>query len=513
MKHIISFVLALCLLVPFGTGALAADADWTVDYYVDDFGDPTDDAYLRGEASGDFSNTATPSSPLTVVIFYDWDYNVFSFRLLENGYLPVTYTDVEAEDAVFMIKTADGAISEGTLIGDEPNGDLYLDYDLPVVARMMDALLGEEEVRCIVELGVAKYNFTVDGAGFPGCLAGMDETKCALVYAKAEELLASGDKLGAAKVFGAIKNYSDAWERSFDLWGEITSRAAVDGGATHTVGLRADGTVVATKYTGEFDLELFLAPSNVSDWSDVVAVSAGSHTVGLYSDGTVAVAADDNSSSWCDVSDWTDIVAVAAGDYHTIGLRSDGTVVAVGSNILGECDVEDWTDIVTVSASFFNTAGLRSDGTVVVAGGYDDSQSDVSGWKDIVAVSVGHDHTVGLRSDGTVVAAGENSHGECDVSEWKDIVAVSAGDDCTFGLKSDGTVVAVGDNGDGQCNVGDWSDIVAISTGWSYTVGLRSDGTVVAVGDNSCGQCDVSNWTDIKLPDATKSLTNPEKHV
>ena len=68
------------------------------------------------------------------------------------------------------------------------------------------------------------------------------------------------------------------------------------------------------------------------------------HTVGLKSDGTV-VAVGDNSSGQCDVSDWSDIVAISAGGHFTVGLKSDGTVVAVGSNKYGQCDVGNWTDI------------------------------------------------------------------------------------------------------------------------------------------------------------------------
>ena len=77
----------------------------------------------------------------------------------------------------------------------------------------------------------------------------------------------------------------------------------------------------------------------------IVAVAAGwEHTVGLKADGTV-VAAGENSYGQCDVSGWRDIVAVAAGDGHTVGLKSDGTVVAVGNNGSGQCDVSGWANI------------------------------------------------------------------------------------------------------------------------------------------------------------------------
>ena len=191
----------------------------------------------------------------------------------------------------------------------------------------------------------------------------------------------------------------------------------------------------------------------------IVAVAAGwAHTVGLRANGTV-VAVGRNWNGVCDVSGWTDIVAVVAGDYHTVGLRADGTVVAVGLNLDGQCDVSDWTDIVAVAAGRFHTVGLKSDGTVAAVGYNEYGQCEVSGWTDIVAVAAGDHHTVGLKADGTAAAVGDNGSGQCDVSGWRDIVAVAAGDDHTVGLKADGTVVAVGWNRDGQCDVSDWANI------------------------------------------------------
>jgi len=233
------------------------------------------------------------------------------------------------------------------------------------------------------------------------------------------------------------------------------------------------------------------------------------HIVELKSDGTV-VAVGDNNHGQCDVSEWTDIVAISANAYHTIGLRADGTVVAAGPKYDRECAVGGWTDIVAISTDNFHTVGLKADGTVVATGSNDDGKCNVNGWKKIVAISAGESHTVGLKANGSVVAAGANDHGQCDVSGWTDIVAISAGGVHTVGLKSDGTVVAVGDNDWGQCDVHDWTDIVAISTGYYATVGLKADGTVVfAGGDVAKGKgtwSDVMNWTDIVAISADRQL-------
>jgi len=55
------------------------------------------------------------------------------------------------------------------------------------------------------------------------------------------------------------------------------------------------------------------------------SISSGyEHTVGLKADGTVvAVGGNGNMYGQLNVSSWTDIVAISCGDFHTVGLKSD----------------------------------------------------------------------------------------------------------------------------------------------------------------------------------------------
>ena len=274
-------------------------------------------------------------------------------------------------------------------------------------------------------------------------------------YSKAEKLLAAGDVKKAAISFGKCAGYQDARERSMSLWDTIADRKTLVANGTSIIALKIDGT---------------------------------------------AIGSSDINGDEADVSNWTDIVALSTGLAHTVGLKSNGTVVAVGQNLEGECDISDWTDIVAISAGTWSTFGLKANGTVVAIGSNEYDECDVSDWTDIVAINARTFRTVGLKADGTVVAVGWSNDGQCDVSDWTDIVAISTGDFHTVGLRANGTVVAVGDNEDGQCDVSDWTDIVAIDAGYFHTVGLKADGTVVAVDDNESGQCDVSGWKDIKLP-------------
>jgi len=80
----------------------------------------------------------------------------------------------------------------------------------------------------------------------------------------------------------------------------------------------------------------------LTDWKNLKDLFVvDNHTVGLKKDGTV-VATGYNACGQCDVSGWTDIQSVAAGGVQTIGLKKDGTVVAAGDNSVGQCDVSAW---------------------------------------------------------------------------------------------------------------------------------------------------------------------------
>jgi len=266
-------------------------------------------------------------------------------------------------------------------------------------------------------------------------------------------------------------------------------QGCIAAGIFHTVGLRVDGTVVATgdNQGGQ---------CNVDGWRDITAISCGwYHTVGLREDGTV-VANGRNNYGQCDVGGWRNIVAIAAGSSHTVGLRADGSIVATGTNEYGSCDVGGWRNIVAISACNYYTVGLRVDGTVVAIGHTEETPCDVGGWRNIVTISAGFFHIIGLRADGTVVATGDNARGICDVGGWRNIVAIAAGALQTVGLKEDGTVVATGESKYGECSVGGWRNIVAIVAGGVHSVGLRVDGTVVATG-SSGAIGSVGGWRNI----------------
>ena len=171
MKRVISFILVLCLLVPLGAiGAFADDSSsWELTEFVDDFGDPTGEAYLRSIVSGTFSNTATTDEGMKVIIGYSPDAAAFTFRLVEYDdtlKVKATYTDGDSKSIKIKI---DDEITEGTLIGTPPNGDLLLTGG-PCLIKIYNALVDGLDVRFIVEIADSKYSFSADGIGFSKCV-------------------------------------------------------------------------------------------------------------------------------------------------------------------------------------------------------------------------------------------------------------------------------------------------------------------------------------------------------
>jgi alpha-tubulin suppressor-like RCC1 family protein len=161
-------------------------------------------------------------------------------------------------------------------------------------------------------------------------------------------------------VVTAVSGGSAAGEGAVQSWRDVVAVAAGNvhvarnTARSHSVGLRADGTVVAAGWADN-------GQCDVAAWREVVAVAAGwrttvarrgvvqvaagsRHSVALTAGGG-ALAVGDAGHGRCDVDQWRDLVAVAAGAAHTLGLRRDGSVLATGDRTSGACDVDTWTEI------------------------------------------------------------------------------------------------------------------------------------------------------------------------
>ena len=274
-------------------------------------------------------------------------------------------------------------------------------------------------------------------------------------------------------------------------WHQIVALAA---GSTRTFGLRKNGTVAVTTYTGSSYDYL----NDVAGWRDVTAFSAAGHIVALKKDGTVLAAGSngcDHTSKKkpCQVSDWTNIAKIQAGSGFTIGITKNGTVQAVGTDdnlafyenqaIVDVCDCDKYR------------AALLKDGSVVfLQKSFKKERIQPPEWRNIIQLAAGGDFILGLRDDGTAVILGQPLFTRLQVDTWTDIVAIAASYKHAVGLKADGTVIATGSNTYGQLAVDDWTDIVSIGANWEHIFGIKADGTVVVSGDDKKIKYNVSHW-------------------
>lgn len=137
-------------------------SDWTLDYYVDDFGDKGSDAYVRGYFTGTFSNSATAGSKLVVYIYLDKSSNSVEIKLVEYGTHIATFSS--SDTITLKTKDASGATKSYSLI--YSSGALY-----SFSSELVSAILNNSTLQFNI---VAKskyssisdtYNFKVNNAG------------------------------------------------------------------------------------------------------------------------------------------------------------------------------------------------------------------------------------------------------------------------------------------------------------------------------------------------------------
>lgn len=150
---------------------------WEVQHYVDDFGDPVEECYVRAVVDGTFSNTATANSDLKVIIFYSYAEgmgDIFDFRLLEYGELKATYSSYD--DIIFKVKDENGTILEDKLYGNAPNGDPGIFGKGICTEIRLIAERGEYDIPAIITIGSSTYRFTIPCAGFKEAEEEYDKT-------------------------------------------------------------------------------------------------------------------------------------------------------------------------------------------------------------------------------------------------------------------------------------------------------------------------------------------------
>lgn len=104
---------------------LTAEAQWETKYYVDDFGEPTDEKYELMIANGSFSNSATTNSKA----MYGFIKNEESLTVNVYEYNSKLATSIESTFETVKIKQPNGNVVTINSVFFSKSGKLYFDKD------------------------------------------------------------------------------------------------------------------------------------------------------------------------------------------------------------------------------------------------------------------------------------------------------------------------------------------------------------------------------------------------
>ena len=268
-------------------------------------------------------------------------------------------------------------------------------------------------------------------------------------------------------------------------WGQVTipagltNIAAIDAGSSHTLALRADGTVVGW---GANDYGQTSVPVGLTNASAIAA--GGRHSLALKNDGTVVGWGSNNWGQIAIPAGLTNVSAIAAGEYHSLALKNDGTVVGWGLNQFGEITIPaGLTNVSAIAAGENYSLALKQNGTVIGWGiNYYNQLNIPADLINVSAIAVGIAHNLALKGDGTVAGwgyryAGDPYHGgQVTIPDGlTNVSAIAAGYYHSLALKTDGTVVGWGFNDVGQITIpAGLNNVSSIAAGYWYSLALKA---------------------------------------
>ena len=182
---------------------------------------------------------------------------------------------------------------------------------------------------------------------------------------KAKDILSVNDTLG---MFGVKKDGAVSVPNALEISTKKEAETLVDTVAKWKDIVLVEGTpttrIVGLTKTGRVKVAPAISKDTsgsdkTASWRNIVDVATGQyHTVGLQADGTV-VATGNNDYGQCNVSEWTDIIAIEAGNLFTIGVKKDGTVLVTSKT--GSYIPVNFTDVYIPEPIVFEKATPTSD--------------------------------------------------------------------------------------------------------------------------------------------------------
>jgi hypothetical protein len=266
------------------------------------------------------------------------------------------------------------------------------------------------------------------------------------------------------------------------------------GDTTYQIAIKEDGTINVQGTPSEdfiFD-----------DWQDIVSVTVGDvNAGGIKSDGTV-VATGYSGTGATDVKDWQDIAMIEFTLTSAYGLKKDGTIITSGEKHLDKIAIferenmpliKSLRNIVHIDANTFTLIVVKKNGRVAVIGVDESYIEDTAEWRDIKEVTVSNHSLAGLTYGGQVKITYDvftksqiNSESHI-VDSLEGSVKICVGDSFISGLMPDGTlriseidsfftidesILAL----DGE------EDVIDINSHADTLVVMKRDGTIIVVG-------------------------------
>lgn len=156
------------LLIVLIINGILTQAQWTKNFYLDDFGDTTDIFFVEGKSFDGLTHyndpNANPLDKFCVKIIIDKDNNVGFFMhencAFEKNAYPGTST---FKEGTFRMRNSEGTTVKVNILGKwAKSGGLKLESD-----EFREFLINSDgDIRCILKVGIAYHKFTLDATGY-----------------------------------------------------------------------------------------------------------------------------------------------------------------------------------------------------------------------------------------------------------------------------------------------------------------------------------------------------------